>query len=105
MREVQGRKTRGYEPLRRSYGLCHAEEEVAPCEPIAPGARGWDPASPAHFIEWFLCRCLEALAPRLYWRIALPQRCKDLCGFMQLPHGFMHLRGPRLVHYGEGEAW
>lgn len=25
----------------------------------APSARGWDPASPARFIEWFLCSCID----------------------------------------------
>ncbi len=58
---------------------------VGVCDPIAPGARGWDPASPARFIEWFLCRCITSSERHAPWRRAalpLAENYADLCTWL-----------------------
>lgn len=48
----------------------------------APTARRWDPASPARFIEWFLCTCITCSERHAPWRcaaLAAAENYADLC--------------------------
>lgn len=50
-----------------------------------PTARRWDPASPARFIEWFLCTCMTCSERHAPWRcaaIAAEKSYADLCTWL-----------------------
>lgn len=51
----------------------------------APTARRWDPASPARFIEWFLCTCMTCSERHAPWRcaaLAAAENYADLCTWL-----------------------
>lgn len=51
----------------------------------APTARRWDPASPARFIEWFLCTCISCSARHAPWccaALAVAENYADLCTWL-----------------------
>lgn len=48
-------------------------------------ARGWDPASPARFIEWFLCRCIGWPKWPAVRHGGEGEGAPDICKFMRLP--------------------